>query len=303
MKRFSFFSAVVSLAAFVASGQAGVVATYDFNTDQSSSFGVFNAAGDYVANFNYDHSTYVPQSGTTGPTSIPAAPSGTGTKALRLEVNNNDATAAADAVTVIPTAASNLSNFTLKFDLWMQYNGGAGGGSGSTEFVAYGGGAAGTAVEWANSATTSYFVTATGEGGAGQDYRFYQGSGSGAPTRTDSAPNWFGLNQLNNVDSGWSALFPSPAYETAGAPGKAWTTVELTVNAGIVTINMTPTGGVKTQVASFTPPAAPASGHPFVSYFDAFTSIATPAADNFALIDNIVISVPDANVNDWSVYE
>lgn len=303
MKQLSYFAAVMSLAAFAATSQAGVVATYDFNTDQSGSFSVHNGAGDYVANFSYDHSTYTPQTGTTGPTSIPSAPNGTGTTALRLEANNNDATAAADGVTVIPTAASGLSNFTMTFDMWLQYNGPAGGGSGSTEFIAYGGGASGSSVEWPNAASTSFFLTATGEGGAGQDYRFYQGSGSGAPTRTDSAADYFGSNQVDHGGAGWQALFPSSAYETAGAAGKAWTTVELNVTNGVITASMTPTGGTKTQVASFTPPATLTAGHPFISYFDVFTSIANPTADNFALVDNIVIEVPDASVSDWSVYE
>lgn len=291
-----------AIAVFSAHAQVSV----DFETDASSQFTVRNAAGDFLANFNYDYSTFTPASPDTTPASIPAAPSGPGTKGLRLEVNNNDAVGAVDAVTIYPNAAAGSSNYTLKFDMWMNYNGGAGGGNGSTEFLVVGGHADGAqAAHSGATAFNGFFFTATGDGDAGQDYRYYEGAGAG-PVRADAVPNWNGANELDHGAAGWQALFPSPTYETAGVPGKAWTVVEVVVNGGNVTAFMTPTGGSRTQIGSWAygtaASGAPMSGYPLVGYWDLFTSIASPAANNFMIIDNLSVTQGPTSVNDWALF-
>ncbi|MFH0795409.1 MAG: hypothetical protein V2A74_15420 [bacterium] len=279
----------------------------DFETDQSTTFTVQNGAGDFVANFTYAYDTYTTQAGTTGPTSIPQSPSspGAGTKALRMEANNNDLTEGADAVTVFPIPAAGLSNYTMTFDLWLQYNGPAAGGTGSTEFIVVGGHSDAASAAWPDAtAFNGFFWTITGEGGAAQDSRYYQGTGA-APVRDDTIPNWFGANALNNLDAAWQAFFVPPTYETLGSPGKAWTQVEMVVNGSSVAVSLTPDGGTKTQVASFTASGAPTSGTPFVGYMDIFTSIATPPQDNFGLVDNlqILVPAPSTGAQNWSLYE
>jgi hypothetical protein len=293
--------------ALCATAPAAVIYSTDFETNQSASWTVVGddagAANDFSANFAYDYSTYAPTAPDTTPASIPAAPSGAGTKGLRLDANHADATAAAAAVTAYVNAASGLSQYTLKFDLFVNYNGPSGGGSGSTEFITVGGNATNSSVtDSAWPTFTGFWWTMTGEGGAAQDYRYYEGTGA-APVRTDTIPNWNGANELDQGSAGWQALFPSPAYETPGAPGKAWVVVEEVVNNSVVTVFLTPTGGVKTQVASWTLTAGvPNSGFPLVGYWDAFSSIANPIQDNFAVIDNLSITTPAASVEDFNLY-
>lgn len=298
--RFNIFWSLPAMAGLmVANVNAAEIVNMDFETDQTSNFIVHSHAGDFVANFNYNYSNYAPQAGTTGPSSIPAAPSGGGTTGLRLEANNNDATLAADAVSVFPTAAAGLAEYTLKFDAWMQYNGPAGGGSGSTEYLLYGGNAEGDGVEWQNATNSAnaFVFGMTGEGGATIDYTYTQGG-----TASHATADFHGANETSAGSPGWQALFPSPTYESAGSPGKAWTVVELEVSPTQINLYMTPTGGIRTLVSSFMPSPILTAGYPFVGYADTFSSLANPAADNFGLIDNLVITTAESSVINWSVY-
>lgn len=287
----------------------------DFETDQSANFTVQKqAGGDATYDFNYDFSTYTPQPGTTGTYPIaqsPNSPPSSGTKAVRFDVNI--AAGVADAVTIFPTAASGLQDYTMRLDLWMNYNGPAAGGSGSTEFVAVGGHGDGLATAPPINATGSssfkgFFWTATGEGGAAQDYRYYEGDGA-TTTRTDSIPNWWGVGVVNNLDAEWQNFFVPPTYETQGSPGKAWVVVEMVIsNLGKdVVVNLTPTGGTKTLVGQWTiSDASLSSGYPIIAYMDIFSSLANPAQDNFCLIDNLLIEIPLPPTSAkaiWSLYE
>ncbi len=301
------FKKIISLAIvsmftlFIGIAANAQLVSANFETDLSANFNVFGYGGatnanDYSANFVYDYSTWTPAVGQTGPSTIPKSPhSGAtdGTKALRLEANHADAVLEAAGVSVIPKAASGLTDFIMSFDLWMSYNGGVLGGNGSTEYTVVGGHAAGTQVEWASGDPSSGFFWAfTADTGAAQDYRYYEGkNGAGVPDPQNAVPNWNGANELDALGAGWQALFPAPPYKAAGCPGHAWTYVEMMVQGNKVTVFFTPKDGVRTQVASWTiVNAAITSGYPFVGYMDIFIGMATdPVGDNFALIDNLVI--------------
>lgn len=282
-------------------GHAALTLNFDFETDQSAQFIVRDGAGDFSVNFNYDYSTWSPQSGTTGPTSIPPGPSGSGTKGLRLEVNNNDSAAALDAVTVFPVDAAGLSSYILKFDMWQQYWGQPAG-VGTTEMIFAGGHSDATEAAWPSAtAFTGFFFGMSSDGDASADYRYYE-SAAAAPVAEFAKPNWNGADEREATSPGWQAIFPSPTYEVAGATGKAWTTVELVVSGSSATAYVTPTGGIRTQVGSWTIGNALNSGYPLVGYYDVSSSIATQPADQFAIIDNLsIIQVTAAT--DWTLYE
>ena len=306
---FALFFAILTV-----SGQIVVYQT-DFETDQSANFVVQKqSGGDATYDFNYDFSTYVPQPGTTGTYPIaqsPSSPPSAGTKAVRFDVNI--ALIVSDAVTIFPTAASGLQDYTMRLDVFMNYNGPALGGVGSTEFVAVGGHGDSLVTAPPLNATGAssfkgFFWTATGEGGAAQDYRYYEGN-STTTTRTDTIPNWWGVGVINNLDTEWQNFFVPPTYETQGSPGKAWVVVEMVIsNLGKdVVVNLTPTGGTKTLVGQWTiADASLSSGYPIIAYMDIFSSLAVPAEDNFCLIDNLLIEIPAPPTSArtiWSLYE
>ena len=295
--------ALTTLAALSATASA-INLNYNFETDVTSQFAAFKQVADANANFNFDYSTYVPAAGTNGPTSIPPAPSGAGTKGLRLEANNGDAVAAADSIALFPLSASGLTSYRLKFDLYMQWNGDAAGGAGSSEFITFGGNADGDGIEGTNAGNTSsanaVCYAFCGEGGfaaASGDYR-YTKSGVAA----NATANYNGAAETDHLQAGFAALFPEPTYFKAGCPGRQWTVVEIEVKPTDVKVYVTPTGGIRTLISTVNHAPNLTGGFPFIGYQDVNTSISAVPADNFGLVDNLSVTDLVSGVPDWSVY-
>ena len=270
----------------------------DFDTDSSSRWNLFQGSADnisdYTANWAFDYSTATYVSG--GVTNlIPAAPNSTNgvRRGLKLTVNKNDADAAASGVSLYPKALSFSGNYALRFDMWINYNGGAGGGTGSTEYATFGLNHAGTRVNWGagtNSASDGLWFACTGEGGATADYTAYVGNPSGSPTQLSYPANGLPANGAASADAGdpfYQGLFPSPAYETAGSPGKHWVQGEVSQINNVLTWRL---NGVvvaqRTNSTSFT------SGDIMIGYMDIFPSIASPPQDNFVIFDNVQVLTP-----------
>lgn len=254
-----------------------------------------NGISDYTVDWSFDHSTYF---STFNGTTIPAAPNTTNatTRGVRLTVNNNDSIAATAGVSLYPKNQSFSGAYALKFDLWINYPGTAGGAgsTGSTEHFTCGLNHAGTRVNWgsttANPSDGLWFAM-DGEGGTTDDYRAYLGNTSGSPTSLSFANSGFsasGAAGAGNGDSAWLSIFPAPTYESPGAPGKRWVQVELSQDTNnVVTWRMN--GALIAQrvnTSSFT------NGNVMLGFMDLFTSIASPAADAFVLFDNVRVEVP-----------
>jgi hypothetical protein len=129
-----------------------------------------------------------------------------------------------------------------------------------------------------------------GEGGSGgSDYRAYQGNGAAAPTQLSFANSGLpasGAGRDHYSDTVWQSLFPAPTYETGGSPGKHWVQGELSQVGNLITWQIN--GAVvaqRTNATSYT------SGTVMLGYMDAFNSIANPAADSFAIFDNVRVLV------------
>ena len=271
----------------------------DLDTDTSTAWNLFQGSGngiaDYTTNWAFDYSTYrFAFNGVTNP--IPPSPHAAGTtRGLKLTVNKNDGVPATSAVSLYPRNQIFSGNYVLRCDVWLNYNGPSGGGSGSTEFATFGLNHAGTGVNWStNSATTSdglWFVM-DGEAGSGIDYRAYAGNGNSAPTQLSSANSGLRANGAlsdSATDPFFQNLFPGSLYETPGAPGKHWVEAEVSQLDGLITWRL---NGV--VVAQRTNTTAYTNGTIMIGYMDIFTSIANPAADNFVLFDNVrVYSVID----------
>ena len=269
----------------------------DFETNSASRWNLFWGAGNGVSDFttnwafNYGTNTYVANGVTNF---IPPAPnSGGTTHGLKITVNKNDATAATAGVSLYPKNLGLSNSYALRFDMWINYNGGAYGGTGSTEYASCGLNHSGTEVNWTTSATASdgLWFAVDGEGGSGaSDYRAYKGNGASAPTQLSFANSGFGANGAtwDNVSNPfWQDLFPSPTYESQGVPGKHWVQCELSQIGNLITWQI---NGV--VVAQRTNATTYTSGDVMVGYFDPYSSIANPAADNFGIFDNVSVLVP-----------
>lgn len=269
----------------------------NFNVNSSANWNLFWGAGNGVMDlttnwaFNFSNATFV-ANGVTNP--IPAAPNSDGSKlGLKIAVNKNDATAATVGVSLYPKNVSFSNSYSLRFDAWINYNGVAGGGTGSTEYMLCGLNHAGLRVNWTtNNASFSdgLWFAVDGEGGSGgSDYRAMLGTGIGAPTVMGFATNGLSANGAasdNVSDPFYQALFPQPTYESGGAPGKKWVQVELSQVGNVITWQI---NGV--VIAQRTNTSAYTNGNVMIGYMDPFSSIASPGADNFMLVDNVRVLI------------
>ena len=265
------------------------------NTNWNVFGGSTNGIPDYTVTWAYDYGTYF--SSFNG-IFIPSAPGSVGgtTKGVRLTVNNNDGTPSIAGVSLYPKSLVLTGAYTMKLDMWLNYPGGPGGGTGSTEFSTFGIDHSGTAVNWdaANVIPSDgVWFAVDGEGGdtGGRDYRAYEGSAAARPTLLSYAASGFsasGAASANNSDPYFQGLFPAPVYETPGSPGKKWVQVEISQDANnLLTWRMN-----GSLIAQRVNTSAFTNGTLMIGYMDIFNSIASPAADAFLLFDNVRVEVP-----------
>lgn len=266
--------------------------TDNFDTSSSAHWNVFwgaaNAIPDYTADFAHDYSlTPYTFNGVTA--LIPPAPNSPdgSTRAVKLTVNS-DAIGAIAAVNLYPKNFSVSGNFALKFDMWINYPGNAGGTgtgvAGSTQHGIFGINHLGTNANWAaptaNASDGLWFATA-GEGGDSRDYRAYVGNLVGTQIEL-LTPATSGLIGTNHTQAAFQTLFPATRFETVGAPGKNWVEVEIRYTNNIVVWLMDGTViAQRTNTTTFT------NGTIMLGMMDVFASIAAPARDAFGLFDNV----------------
>jgi hypothetical protein len=256
--------------------------------------GSANGISDYTVNWSFDYSTYFSAFNNAPIPSAPNSTNGT-TRGVRLTVNNNDATGATAGVSLYPKNKNFSGAYKCKFDLWINYPGTAGGAGsvGSTEHATFGLNHAGTRVNWGSTTATSsdgvWFAT-DGEGGTTLDYRAYVGTLTNNPALLSFAASGLaasGATSQDSADSYFQSIFPSPTYESPGAPGKRWVQVEVSQDANnIVTWRMN--GNLIAQRPNTSPFT---NGTIMLGYMDLFSSIASPAADAFVLFDNVRVEV------------
>ena len=265
----------------------------NFDADTSSNWDLFwgaaNGIPDYTADWAFDYgATPYTFNGVTG--LIPPAPNSPdgSTRGVRFTANNNDANAFTAAVNIYPKGQSFSGNFALKFDLWLDYPGSAGGinSTGSTEFAICGIDHLGTQVNWVPASASSsdgVWFAVDGEGGTSEDYRSYLGNLSG--TQIDlTAAGTSGLTASNNTATIYQNLFPASRFETAGAPGKDWIEVELRqTNSTVLWLMDGTVVAQRANTSIFT------SGNIMLGFMDPFASIANPAEDAFVLFDNVLV--------------
>ncbi len=263
--------------------------TDNFDTNSASNWNIFSGQSsgpaDYTLDFAFDYgATPYTFNGITA--LIPPAPNSTdgSTRGVKLTVNNNDATAATAAVNLYPKNLSVSNNVALKFDLWINYPGIAGGTNaiGSTQFAQFGINHAGTNVNWAApSATASdgLWFAVDGEGGTSADYRAYVG---GTNTTQLDVTGSTGMSDSNNLAPIYQPLFPATRFETPNSPGKNWVEVEIRQTNNVIVWLMD-----GTVIAQRTNSSGFKGGDIMLGLMDPFPSIASPARDSFVIYDNV----------------
>lgn len=309
LKRFGSFAALL-LATTVVHAQP-VLFSEDFNTDTSANWNVYegsdNATPDYGVEFDFDYtsSTYV-RDGVTN--TIPAAPNGGG-NGVKLWVNKDDVEARA-GVSIYPKDQTFSGNYAVKFDMWLNYNGVAGGGVGSTEFATFGINHLGDKVNWENGNFPSdgVWFGVTGESGAAGDYRGYVGDGGTAALRSTGELGGF----LDRNEDGvyedevvgdeadtfpFFQLFPQSLFETRGMPGKQWVEVEIrqrTNDNGAYVVTWLMNNYVIAEHQNGEAVGMTA-GNLMLGTMDIFPSIADPKEDNYVIYDNVrVVDLTEA---------
>ena len=256
-------------------------------------FGAATGGTDFKAVFGFDYSTV------KVPTNIPSAPNSIGgtTRGLYLTVNKADANAQAAAVNLYPTGQVYGGNYSLKFDMWINWSNI----NTATEYTLFGINHSGNVTNRIGQSTSDgLFFAVDGEGGNGvsststaeRDYSVFRGGGDGNIPVLMTSSSIFGptvpLGPLfDNADPGFLALFPSESipgigFTPAGAAGLRWISGEVRQENNLITWLL---NGV--AVAQYTNSFAGAytNGTIMLGYNDAFSSIGS--TNNFVIFDNV----------------
>lgn len=282
-----------------------------FDTDTSANWIIqdksLNEISDFLAEFGYDYTQdqYVATvDGELVTRNVPPNPfsSGDSTLGLKMAVNF-DEEASESSVTVYPMEFPDIEgDFSMQFEMFLSYNGGAFGGTGSTEVAVFGINGSGDLPAFIDGNIApdgdGVFFAVAGEGGASRDYRAYTGDGFTEPLFLDEATESVGfididrdmIGEYNNFGgSPLQYVFPFPEFQTPGSPGKSWVRVEIRRVSGVVSWLMN--GHV---IAEIQPERIlKDSGKIFLGYGDPFASIADPGAENFVIYDNLRVVTLD----------
>jgi len=181
----------------------------NFEVDPTASWTVNKgpATTDEAHDFFFDYSTV----------GIPPAPSGAGTRGLKLQANQSSGVFG--GVSVSPNGQDFGGDYVVQFDWWENFNGPAPvGGSGSTQLGTFGVGTSGVTPQWPGGTQDSIWFGATGDGNSSSDWRAYSPT---APTRyTDGSGVYAAGTQAGSSNAsdpyyaGFGTVSP-PAAQTA----------------------------------------------------------------------------------------
>ncbi|MBM4111563.1 MAG: hypothetical protein FJ254_09460 [Phycisphaerae bacterium] len=193
----------------------------NFEVDPTANWTVNNGPSDAAANFFFDYSSV----------GIPTAPSGVGTRGMKLQANLTNGIFS--GMSVSPNGRFFSGDYTVRFDWWANFNGPFPvGGSGSTNLSTFGIGTSGTLVQWPGGTQDSVWFAATGDGNSSSDWRAYSTAApisypDGSPvymaaTRNSSDPYYAGFGN-NTAPAAQLALFPQQTGTTlVGSAGMEW---------------------------------------------------------------------------------
>ncbi|TAL00914.1 MAG: PEP-CTERM sorting domain-containing protein [Verrucomicrobia bacterium] len=263
----------------------------DFDTDHTANWSVKLSGADAFANVFFDYSTL----------GIPSAPHSTGGSTRGIRFLANQSAGVQQGISATPIGQGFTGDYTVRFDMWLNYNGPLGtGGSGSTQIGSFGIGTTGLTAQWAGSSSSIMFGAGT-DAGSASAYRCYTnntlaGAASGVYAAGSlSAANAYYTSRYGGASAPAAqvTLYPGQTGTTpAGTAGFAWRDV-LIINTNsivswyldgslIASVNRTPLTTLSTNI--------------FLGLFDINNSSSTDANDFLiaSIFDNIVVSaVPE----------
>jgi len=235
---------------------------------------------DYVDNFGVSY---------TSTLGVPQDPNSSSATALQLKINETSGNQA--GVSVSPTTLALSGNFSMSFDMWLNYNSG-GFTTGSTQVGSYGLTSSASQVQWAGIANGQLFGEIT-DNGSSTSYRGYNaGASIGATPFTGGSQSYASAYHVG--------LFPSvnvPAAETALDANEYGGTVAGTVGFRWLQVNVTENNGVLTEsidgntIASYS--AASVGSDLFLGMYDinnGSPGVSGLADQNYALFDNVTVT-------------
>jgi hypothetical protein len=223
--------------------QAAPFYSNNFQVDTTANWTVNKAPAttDEAHDFFFDYSTI----------GIPSAPSGTGTRGLKLQANQSSGVFG--GVSVSPNGQNFSGNYTVLFDWWGNFNGPFPvGGSGSTQLSTFGVGTSGTVAQWPGGTQDSIWFGGTVDGNSSSDWRAYSPAPTGATRYADTVPGIYAAGiqagSSNQSDPYYAsfgnvaapaaqlALFPQQTGNTlVGSAGMEWHQVQITKGSSTVT--------------------------------------------------------------------
>ena len=293
--RFNVTAAALAVAlSTVGSAHAAPLFTENFEVDPTAAWTVNNGPSDEAHNFFFDYSTV----------GIPAAPSGAGTRGLKLQANQSSGIFS--GVSASPNGQSFTGNYKVTFDWWENYNGPAPvGGSGSTQMSSFGVGTSGTVAQWPGGVQDSIWFGGTGDGNSSSDWRAYSPT---APARyVDSAPGIYaagvqaGSSNASDPYYAGFGLVAAPAAQTVlfpqqtgvslvGSAAYEWHQVEIQKLGSSVTWKV---DGVLIATVPVADDTVATGNNIFLGHSDTNATSSTDVNDAsllFSLYDNIVVT-------------
>lgn len=198
----------------------------NFEVDSTANWTVNNGPSDAAVDFHFDYSAV----------GIPSAPSGAGTRGMKLQANLTNGIFS--GMSVSPIGQNFTGDYTVEFDWWANFNGPfPAGGSGSTNLSTFGIGTSGLSAQWPGAVQSSVWFAGTGDGGSANDWRAYSSAAGtsypdGSPvypfmTRNSSDP-YFASFGSNTAPAAQLALFPQQTGVTdVGSAGMEWHRVSI----------------------------------------------------------------------------
>lgn len=283
----------------MAPSASGVLYTADFETDPTANWAsnIGPATTDAAADFFFDYST----------AGIASAPSGTGTRGLKLQANQSSGVFG--GISVSPVGLALPAEYILTFDWWANFNGPApSGGSGSTQLSTFGVATSGTVSQWPGGTTDSVWFAGSVDGNSASDWRAYSsaaptsytaasgvyaaGTGTSPDARNNSHPYYSSFGGIA-APAAQVALYPQQTGLTlVGSPAFEWHAVEIAKTATAITWTV---DGL--LIATIDPSTVTLGGNNiFFGHADTNATSSTDVNDIhllFTLIDNVQVIVPE----------
>jgi hypothetical protein len=270
--------------------------TQDFEVDSTATWTLNNGPSDAAADFFFDYST----------AGIPAAPSGAGTRGMKLQANETNGIFS--GMSVSPMGQSFTGDYVVNFDWWANFNGPFPvGGSGSTQLSTFGIGTSGSIAQWPGGTQDSVWFAATGDGNSASDWRAYSTAAptsypdastvyaaAGPGNRNASHPYYAGFGSVM-APAAQLALFPQQTGTTlVGSAAMEWHQVEIEKSGNVATWTV---DGLLIATVDLTTVTL-GGDNIFFGHSDTNATSSTDPNDGallFTLIDNINV-VPEPHV-------